>query len=405
MDRGSAGEDHLDEAFCFVMRSPKSYTCEDLVEFHCHGGRFAVQKVLNLCLAEGARLAEPGEFTRRAFLNGRIDLPQAEAVLDLIRSKSERAFKAASRQLEGSLSKRIREIRDGLAEVLAHVEASIDFPDDEIDSMTTSGIRTALLESGKKINKLIVSSRSGEILREGFKAVLVGKPNAGKSSLMNAILGRDRVIVNPLPGTTRDTVEELKQIQGYPVLLVDTAGLSVNPDEIEKEGIRRTKCQMKESDLLLFVVDGSELFSAEIRDLWVNQNGKPRVLVINKSDCMHEDAGRAYRELGGSNAFVETSCLTSSGIGVLEDRIASVIKDQSCELSDENWIFSIRHTQALQKARGFNQEAIQAFEKDLSPEFGASDIRRAMDALGEVVGEVVTDDILDLIFNQFCIGK
>lgn len=395
----------IDEALLFVMRAPKSYTREDMAEISCHGGRYIVEKVFELCLASGARPAEPGEFTQRAFLNGRLDLAQAESVLDLIRAKTELSRKAAQSQLDGDLSRFVTGLRDELADVLSHIEASIDFPDDRIEPMGGPETRKALEAFRLRLARALERSRSGLILREGLKTALVGRPNVGKSSLMNALVRSNRVIVSAEPGTTRDLIEEEVRIGGCRVRLTDTAGLGAAGSAVEADGMRRTESAIDSSDLVLFVVDGSAGPSEEDSRIRARLGGKPHFLVVNKSDTLQPEALPAHRALSPKTEPVLTSCLSLTGIEELERRISGFVLRDVPESADEAWAFSARHSEHIRRADEHIAEAIKAYETGLSCEFAAADVRNALDELGSIVGQVVTEDILDKIFSNFCIGK
>ena len=364
-----------------------------------------MQKILDLCLKEGARLAQPGEFTKRAFLNGRIDLVQAETVLDLIRAKTERSYQVAQSHLEGHLSAVIKRHRDTLAYLLSHMEASLDFPDDQLSPMEGD----QLLERSKKIrqeiNALIASSQAGQWIKEGLKVVITGKPNVGKSSLLNVLAGRDRVLVSDHPGTTRDTIEESVEIDGCAVRLFDTAGIRITGEPLESESVRRSKKIVQEADLILFVVDASLPVREDERQYWDSLENRPKILVLNKLDLLKDPAApHALAELNG-NPAIHTSCRHFRGIDAIKHEISSFIFKHSPGPSDEFWVYSVRQLDLFRKASHHLTNAIGAFENRMSSEFPAADLRLAMDALGEIVGEVVTDDILDLVFSQFCIGK
>ena len=395
----------VDEALLAVMRAPRSYTGEDVVELSCHGGRFVVQKALDLLVRCGARPAEPGEFTRRAFLAGRMDLAQSEAVLDLIRAKSDRAFEAARSQLAGDLSRFVRRIRDELARILSHIEASIDFPDDRIEPMADRSVLERLKKVRVECSDLVAQARGGVIVRDGLKVVLAGPPNAGKSSLMNALVRKDRVIVSPEPGTTRDTIEEDVSIGGFRVRLVDTAGLQEPVSAVEREGISRSREEIASADLVLYVLDGSAEPLPGAFAPWEGLAAKKRLLILNKADLGPPRRGQPSGEFPGALSVIRTSCLDGTGIPELERRIREFAAEEAPRLSEETWVLSVRHLDHFRKAEERLRLAVQAYEEGLSAEFGAVDLKGAMDELGQVVGEVVTDDILDLIFSRFCIGK
>jgi tRNA modification GTPase len=384
-------EEVVDEVMATVLRGPRSFTGEDTVEVSCHGGILAAKMVLDSCLAAGARLAEPGEFTRRAFLNGRIDLAQAGAVMDLIHSRTELALRAANEQLAGNLSKRINELRDRLMIVLAHVEAHIDFPDEDIAPDTKEQLLARLREGSKFVDELLRTAPEGQILRRGIRAAIVGKPNVGKSSLLNQLLGRERAIVSPTPGTTRDTIEETANIRGIPVIFIDTAGLRESTDEIEREGIRRSRETLEKAELVLHVIDQSE--AQEFPEI-----GDPNrtILILNKSDL----PARISDAEG-----VKISCATGSGIEELKARIEKMVWSGRVGSEMNDVMINSRHEDALRRARAGLEHTIGALQRGDSIELAAMDLRLAVGAIGEIVGKTTTEDLLDAIFSQFCLGK
>ncbi|MCP5522576.1 MAG: tRNA uridine-5-carboxymethylaminomethyl(34) synthesis GTPase MnmE [Verrucomicrobiales bacterium] len=390
-----------DEVLLTVLRAPHSYTCEDTVEVSCHGGLLTARLVLEALLAAGARPAEPGEFTRRAFLNGRLDLAQAEAVADVIHARTELALTAAQEQLAGSLSKRIRQLRQDLLQVLAHVEAHIDFPDEDIAPDTREALLGRLRSAEAFMDELLRTAREGRLLRRGIRAALIGRTNAGKSSLLNALLGRDRAIVTATPGTTRDTIEETASIRGLPVVLIDTAGLREAGDAIEEEGIRRSQRALAEAELVLHVLDGSE--PRDVRDEgWMERLAdRPRIVVLNKSDL----PGRAGLAAQAGLRVVETSCLTRVGIETLKDAIRETVWSGAIRAEMLEVTINARHQDALRRAREAVELTLAALERGESLELVAVDLHAAVRAVGEIVGETTTDDLLDSIFSQFCIGK
>jgi tRNA modification GTPase len=391
----------VDEVLVAVMRAPRTYTREDVVEITCHGGLLPAKLVLDAVLAGGARLAAPGEFTRRAFLNGRIDLAQAEAVADLIHSRTQLALQAANEQLAGKLSQRINELRDQLMTTLAHVEAHIDFPDEDI-APDTRGQLIDRLDAGQTfIERLLRTATEGQILRRGIRAAIIGRPNAGKSSLLNQLLGHDRAIVSAVPGTTRDTIEETANIRGLPVVFIDTAGLRDAGDEIEREGIRRSRQSFDRADLILHVLDSSEpLTDADAR--YLNEfAGKKRLLIRNKSDlpvklCLPVEWG---------GPVLEVSCETAQGIEALKDAIKESVWSGEIKAEMLQVMINSRHQDALNRAGAALQIATEALRKEAPLEFVAMDLRIAANAVGEIVGKTTTEDLLDRIFSQFCIGK
>ncbi len=391
----------VDEVMLAVLRAPRTLTREDVVEITCHGGLLPARLVLDTMLENGARLAEPGEFTRRAFLNGRIDLTQAEAVADLISARTELALAAANEQLAGKLSQRINLLRDDLIKTLAHVEAHIDFPDEDIAPDTKAQL-TARLERGVKfMDELLRTANEGQILRRGIRAAIVGRPNAGKSSLLNQLLGHDRAIVSAIPGTTRDTIEETANIRGLPVVFVDTAGLREAGDEIEAEGIRRSRESLVRAEFILQVLDGSEPLTAADEKYLAEFTGKKRILVRNKMDL----PPRLILPGGIKAPVVEVCCLSGNGIEALKDAIKELIWAGEIRAEMLQVMINSRHQEALTRARAATQRTLDALQSSQTLELVAMDLRIATNAVGEIVGKTTTEDLLDSIFSQFCIGK
>jgi tRNA modification GTPase len=391
----------VDEVLLAVLRAPRTFTREDVVEITCHGGILPARSVLDAVLAQGARLAEPGEFTRRAFLNGRLDLAQAEAVADLIHSRTELALRAAHEQLAGKLSQRIRDLRDDMIKTLAHVEAHIDFPEEDIAPDTREQLLNRLERGVSFMDDLLRTAHEGQILRRGIRAAIVGRPNAGKSSLLNQLLGHERAIVSPIPGTTRDTIEETANIRGLPVVFVDTAGLREARDEIEVEGIRRSRQSLQNAEFILHVFDVSEPLTPADEAYLAEFSGKKRILVLNKIDLpvrlrLPDDA---------KAPVVEVCCLTGKGIESLKDTIKELIWSGEIKAEMLQVMINSRHQDALNRARAAATHTITALRAGESLELVAVDLRIAVNAVGEVVGQTTTEDLLDMIFSQFCIGK
>jgi tRNA modification GTPase len=391
----------VDEVLVSVMRAPRTFTREDVVEISCHGGILPARLVLETVFAAGARAALPGEFTRRAFLNGRIDLTQAEAVVDLIHARSELALQAANEQLAGKLSSRLKELRDELLTPLAHVEAHIDFPDEDIAPDTRAGLSARLAAVSARIEALLCTAKEGQILRQGIRAAIVGRPNTGKSSLLNQLLGRDRAIVSPLPGTTRDTIEETANIRGLPIVFVDTAGLRVAESEIEQEGIRRSHAMRDRAELILHVLDSSVPLTPEDQQLLAAPGTQAHILVCNKSDLPR----LLQFPTAPAVPLIEVCCLTGQGIESLKDAIKELIWSGAIQAEMLEVMINSRHYEALRRA----QEGVIAAQTELdtqaSLEFVAMELRIALNALGEITGQTITEDLLDRIFSQFCIGK
>jgi tRNA modification GTPase len=388
----------VDEVLVAVLRAPRTFTREDAVEITCHGGVLAAKLVLAAVLAAGARLAEPGEFTKRAFLNGRLDLAQAEAVADLIHARTELALSAANEQLAGKLSQRISRLRDELMQTLAHIEAHIDFPDEDI-APDTRGQLLARLERGAAfMEELLRTAAEGQILRRGIRAAIIGRPNAGKSSLLNQLLGRDRAIVSPIAGTTRDTIEETANIRGVPVVFIDTAGLREAGDVVEAEGVRRSRESLQRAELILHVLDASEPLTPADEALLAESAGKKRIVVLNKVDLPRRMASIPA-------GAVEVSCATGAGIESLKDAIKAAVWSGDIKAEMLEVMINARHQDALRRAREAAVRAGELLRQDQPLELTAMELRIAANAVGEVVGKTTTEDLLDAIFSQFCIGK
>ncbi len=385
----------IDEVLLAVLRAPRTFTREDTVEITCHGGLLAAQSVLKAVLAAGARSAEPGEFTRRAFLNGRIDLAQAEAVVDVIHARTDLALVAANEQLAGKLSQRINQLRDDLMHALAHVEAHIDFPDEDIAPDTMAKLLTRLDAALTFIDELLATADEGQVLRQGIRAAIIGRPNVGKSSLLNQLLGHDRAIVTPTAGTTRDTIEETANIRGIPVVFIDTAGLRESADVIEAEGVRRSHESIARAELILHVLDASQTLTDEDQQYLDIFDGIKRILVSNKADL------RPKLDLLG----IKTSCLDGTGIENLKDAIRAAAWSGDIRVEMLPVMINARHQDALRRARDAVEKSLAAFRAGETLEFPAMDLRIAANAVGEVVGKTSTEDLLDAIFSQFCIGK
>jgi tRNA modification GTPase len=391
----------VDEVLLSVLRAPRTFTREDTVEISCHGGLLPAKLVLETILESGARLAEPGEFTRRAFLNGRLDLAQAEAVADLIHSRTELALAAANEQLSGKLSLRINELRDEMMKTLAHVEAHIDFPDEDIAPETRAQLIQRLENGVAFMDELLRTANEGQILRRGIRAAIVGRPNAGKSSLLNQLLGHDRAIVSPIAGTTRDTIEETANIRDLPVVFIDTAGLRDGRDEIEVEGIRRSRATLEKAELILHVLDASEPLT-EADEIYLEEfAAKKRILVRNKTDL----PVKLNLPVSPNISIVDVCSLNGQGMEALKDVIKNLVWAGKIEAGMLQVMINSRHQEALSRARVATVETIAALRADASLELIALDLRIAVSAVGEIVGKTATDDLLDSIFSQFCLGK
>ncbi|HBA89604.1 MAG TPA: tRNA uridine-5-carboxymethylaminomethyl(34) synthesis GTPase MnmE [Geobacter sp.] len=392
----------VDEAMAVLMKGPNSYTREDVVEIQCHGGSLVVSRILSLVLNEGARLADPGEFTKRAFLNGRIDLVQAEAVMDVISSRTDASLALAQHQREGLLSKRISSAKDGILYALAYVEALIDFPEDDVDVAVETDVLGRVAPALEELSALIAGFDEGRVLRDGVSVVIAGKPNVGKSSLLNTLLMEKRAIVTSVPGTTRDLIEEVVNINGLPVKLLDTAGIRESQDQVEQEGVRLSLDRIPKADLVLFVVDGSAPFGDDDGAILQAIGSKSCLVVKNKSDL----AGGLQLPSACAAPVVAISTLTGDGIPELRDAISNAFMHGAAIDSREFVAVSkARHRDALLKAKVALESFVANLHAGVNMELLPVDLREALDAVGEVTGETTADDVLDRIFSSFCIGK
>ncbi|GBC95319.1 tRNA modification GTPase MnmE [bacterium HR16] len=395
--------EHIDRALLLAFRAPRSYTGEDVVEFSCHGGMVLLRRVLKLTLQHGARLAQPGEFTLRAFLNGRLDLAQAEAVADLVRARTETAQRLAMRQHEGELSRAIHAIRDELVGILALVEAYLDFSDD-LGEMDYDHLSEQIQQMIARCQSLLATARYGRLTREGAMVVIAGRPNVGKSSLMNALLGEERAIVTDIPGTTRDVIRESIQIHGIPVQLWDTAGLRETEDVVERFGVERTHRSLRDADLILFLLSAPEGFTEEDKQLLASVPPERTLLVWNKCDLMPEEALANLAQQVPSPALA-VSALTGWNLHRLVDAIGERLLGSDWLTPEGAVVTSERHQIALQGAIESLQQALHSAQTALPAELISVDLRGALDAIGLITGETVTEDIVERIFSDFCIGK
>ncbi|MEQ8170894.1 MAG: tRNA uridine-5-carboxymethylaminomethyl(34) synthesis GTPase MnmE [Candidatus Eremiobacterota bacterium] len=397
----STGE-RVDEVLLSVMKAPRTYTREDIVEINSHSGIIVLKKILNIVLTCGARLAEPGEFTKRAFLNGRIDLTQAEAVMDLIRARTDASLKVAMNQVEGKLSGEIKDIYKNLADLLAHIEADIDYPEDDISPVDFSYLHKKISNIIADIEELINTADYGKILREGIKVAIVGRPNAGKSSLLNGLLGENRAIVTDIPGTTRDTIEEYLNLEGFPVEIIDTAGIRKTIDIVETIGVNKTYEIMDKADLILYLIDASQDFHEEDLEIINNIPKNRLILVFNKIDLPGKiDMSEVFL----SFTFVETSLLSEEGVNKIKKAILSFISRGHVSHKERIFISNLRHRKALVNCKMSLLEFNESFENGFSSDIIAIDLKKSLDFLGEITGDNVTDDVLSRIFENFCVGK
>lgn len=401
----------IDEGLIVFMKGPRSFTGENVVEFHCHGGGLVLTRLVDTCLSVGARLAEPGEFTKRAFLNGRLDLTQAEAVLDTIRARSEAGLKLAQRHLRGELKELVARLRNQVVAMLAQVEAGIDFVEEDISFISRQSLSSGLQNILEAIHGVLRTAENGRVVREGARVVIVGQPNVGKSSLLNRLVGYDRAIVTDIPGTTRDIIEDSVTLDGLLITLMDTAGLRDATDRVEQEGIRRTKAARQEGDLILHVMDAAKLVETEetdIESVLAYSEKRTDLHILNKSDLVTE--ATLHRLTGlleerASNRVIPISARTGLGLDALKQSIRSRLSVASLEPPEGALLTNIRHRRALAQAAASMQEALAASIRSVDLEFIAMDLRGATDALGEITGVITSDEILNQIFSQFCIGK
>ncbi|EIT86122.1 tRNA modification GTPase TrmE [Fictibacillus macauensis ZFHKF-1] len=400
-----ATDEAVEEVMMSVMRAPRTFTREDVVEINCHGGLVSVNRVLQLVLREGARLAEPGEFTKRAFLNGRIDLSQAEAVMDLIRAKTDRAMNVALNQMEGRLSKLVSSLRQTLLETIAHVEVNIDYPEYDAEEMTHQLLQEKLHEVKNEVATLLTTAQQGKILREGLSTAIIGRPNVGKSSLMNALVQENKAIVTDVAGTTRDVIEEYVNVRGVPLRLVDTAGIRETEDIVERIGVEKSRKVLKEADLILLVLNNNERLTQEDENLLAAVKGLNAIIIINKTDLeSHIDRDR-LQQLSDNHPIITVSLLQEEGVDRLEEGIAKLFFAGGMEAQDMTYVSNSRHIALLQQASGSIEEALHGIEASLPIDMIQIDITRAWEILGEIVGDTVSESLIDQLFSQFCLGK
>jgi tRNA modification GTPase len=401
----STGE-KIDEVLVTVMKSPHSYTKEDVVEINCHGGMITLRKTLELVLRQGARLADPGEFTRRAFINGRIDLSQAEAILDLIRSKTDESRRIAIEQLHGGLSEKITALRDRLMAICVNVEAYIDFPEDEIETESKQDLFSSMKDTGRDIETLLKTYDEAKFFREGLSTAIVGRPNVGKSSLLNALLQKDRAIVTDIPGTTRDVIEEYLNIKGLPLRIMDTAGIRDVKDIAEKEGVRRSLRSIENADLVIAIFDQSEPLRDEDYEVMERIKNKTAIAVLNKSDLPAAFSQESFSSfILHPSSSLHISATSGDGLEELKEAIFnSCLKDWK-EGREGVVVTNLRHKTSIENALESLHRASQALTENQPVEIIAIELRQSLDKLGEIVGAVTTEDILNRIFSDFCIGK
>lgn len=395
----------VDEVLVTFMRGPRSYTAEDVIEISCHGGSAVVRSVLMLCLKNGARLAEPGEFTKRAFLNGRIDLTQAEAVMDIVSARTETALRVCERQLKGELSVELSKIREVLTSLLSDIEAVLNFPEDMADHTQTKRVERVLDEVCQRIKALLATSQCGQVLREGVRVVIAGKPNVGKSSLLNALLRTPRAIVTDVAGTTRDALEEEANINGIPVNLVDTAGILSPRDKVEEEAVRRSRENVAGADIVLVVLDQSVALEAVDHEFLIKAKGAPYLIVLNKSDLPMVFDRREITRLLPDARVVEVSARENKNMDALRGEVSALALKDRAPMLDALMLSDMRHVEALRGAAASLLRAQESVASGVSAEFSAEEIKTAVNALDAVTGRFVDDDVITQIFSKFCIGK
>jgi len=398
--------DVVEEVMLSLMRGPKTFTREDVIEINCHGGLVSVNRVLKLALTNGARLAEPGEFTKRAFLNGRIDLSQAEAVMDLIRAKTDRAMNVALGQMDGKLSRLIGDLRQALLETLAQVEVNIDYPEyDDVEEMTVPVLVEKCTWVRNEIIKLLQTSSQGKILREGLSTVILGRPNVGKSSLLNSLVQENKAIVTDIAGTTRDIIEEYVNVRGVPLRLVDTAGIRETEDIVERIGVERSREALRGADLILFVLNYAEELTAEDERLFETIQAMDYIVIVNKTDLPQKIDIARVKELAGNHRVVTTSLLQEEGIAELEEAIAALFFEGQIEAGDLTYVSNARHIALLHQAQATVEDALAGAQAGVPVDMVQIDVTRTWEILGEIIGDTVQESLINQLFSQFCLGK
>ncbi|HCU9126212.1 TPA: tRNA uridine-5-carboxymethylaminomethyl(34) synthesis GTPase MnmE [Staphylococcus aureus] len=396
----------VEEVMVSVLRAPKTFTREDIIEINCHGGILTINRVLELTMTYGARMAEPGEFTKRAFLNGRIDLSQAEAVMDFIRSKTDRASKVAMNQIEGRLSDLIKKQRQSILEILAQVEVNIDYPEyDDVEDATTEFLLEQSKEIKQEINRLLDTGAQGKIMREGLSTVIVGKPNVGKSSMLNNLIQDNKAIVTEVAGTTRDVLEEYVNVRGVPLRLVDTAGIRETEDIVEKIGVERSRKALSQADLILFVLNNNEALTQEDYTLYEVVKNEDVIVIVNKMDLEQNIDINEVKDMIGDTPLIQTSMLKQEGIDELEIQIRDLFFGGEVQNQDMTYVSNSRHISLLKQARQTIQDAIDVAESGVPMDMVQIDLTRTWEILGEIIGETASDELIDQLFSQFCLGK
>ncbi len=395
----------LDEVIVVLMKGPHSYTAEDVVEIQCHGGFVSVREILKVLLSEGVRQAEEGEFTKRAFLNGRIDLTQAEAIIDIIDAKTEQSLEVAVNQLDGTLSKYIRALRDELIAMIAHLEVTIDYPEEDIEEVSAQEVRTGLAPILEKMDTLLATAQRGKLLRDGVMVSIIGRPNAGKSSLMNALLREDRAIVTNIPGTTRDSIEEFLTIQGIPVRLIDTAGIRETEDIVESMGVEKARQYLDKADVVVLVIDGSKPLEPEEQELLQLITNRPSIIFLNKADKVQCVSKEEIAALGTFTEIVTISAAQGEGMEEMARVITSLVQGGSVQASHEAMLSNVRHITLMEQAKVSLDQSILAIDSGMPIDLIVTDIRAAWELLGDITGESLRESMVDELFKRFCLGK
>lgn len=397
--------DLVEEVLVSVMKAPRTFTREDVVEVNCHGGIVSVERVLELILGHGARLAEPGEFTKRAFLNGRVDLSQAEAVIDLIRAKTDRAMKVALHQVEGKLSRLIRNLRQNLIEAMAHIEVTLDYPEHDVEEFTQNFLREKCLEVKEEVGRLLQTAKQGKILREGLSTAIIGRPNVGKSSLLNSLVQEEKAIVTDVAGTTRDVIEEYVNVRGVPLRLIDTAGIRETEDVVEKIGVEKSRQLLQKADLVLLVVNYNEPLSPDDYTIFETAKGFSVIVIVNKFDLPQKIDLEEVKRHFPDQPLIMTSAKMEQGIELLEKAIADIFFAGRVQQDDLTYVSNARHIHLLRQAERAIDDALAGIDQLMPVDMIQIDIKKAWELLGEVIGESVGEDLIDQIFSQFCLGK
>ena len=395
----------IDEVLAVYMKGPATYTAEDVVEINCHGSTVSLRKTLSLVLRKGARLAEPGEFTKRAFLNGRIDLSQAEAVIDVVKAKTDKSFDVALSQLEGGLSSYIRDIRQNLLDLLVDITVNIDYPDEDIEEITYDKLEINIKQIGDMIEKLLSTASSGRMIREGIRVAIAGKPNVGKSSLMNGLLRETRAIVTEIPGTTRDTIEEALSIRNIPVYLIDTAGIRETSDKVEKLGIEKSKEAFNNADFIIFIMDGSEEIYSEDEEIIEYLKERKCLVLINKKDLEQKIDSVQIRNMLPNSQIIKTSLINGDGIEEIENAVEELVYGGEITQSESMMVNNVRHINLLTDSFNSLEDALQMAVNREALDFIEIDVKNAYELTGEIIGESVNDDIINEVFARFCLGK